>query len=47
MIDLENIKFAYSKEEVDAYMRDHNLRIEDVLLLLIERVFYTFDTLPL
>lgn len=46
MIDLEHIHFSYTKEEVDTYMRDHNLRIEDLLLLLIERVFFTVCTLP-
>ena len=41
MIDLEHIQFSYTKEEVDTYMSDHNLRIEDLLLLLIERVSFT------
>ena len=41
MIDLDHIQFSYTKEEVDAYMSDHNLGIEDLLLLLIERVFFT------
>ena len=41
MIDLDHIQFSYTKEEVAAYMSDHNLGIEDLLLLLIERVFFT------
>ena len=41
MIDLDHIQFSCTKEEVDAYMSDHNLGIEDLLLLLIERVFFT------
>ena len=38
MIDLDNLKFWYEKEEVDMYMRENELPIEDVLQLLITNV---------
>ena len=39
MIDLDDLKFWYEKEEVDAYMRENQLPIEDVLQLLITNVW--------
>lgn len=38
MIDLDNLKFWYEKEEVDMYMKEQNMPIEDVLQLLITNV---------
>lgn len=38
MIDLDNLKFWYEKEEVDMYMKEKNMAIEDVLQLLITSV---------
>ena len=38
MIDLQNLKFYYDKNEVDDYMEKNHLPIEDVLQSLIERV---------
>lgn len=39
MIDLDNLKFWYEKEEVDAYMMEKHVPIEDVLQLLITNVW--------
>ena len=39
MIDVSTIQFAYSKEEVDAYLKHNNATIEELLQLLIEAVF--------
>ncbi len=39
MIDLQNLKFYYDKQEVDEYIEKNHLCIEDALQCLIERVF--------
>lgn len=38
MIDVNNIQFVYSKEEVDLYLTEQKTSIEDLLQLLIHAV---------
>ena len=38
MIDLSNIQFWYEKEEVDAFLAEHDIPIEELLQTLNERV---------
>lgn len=41
MIDLSDIQFMYSKEEVDAYLQANQVSVEDLLQALIEAVAYS------
>lgn len=41
MIDLSDIQFMYSKEEVDAYLQANQVSVEDLLQTLIEAVAYS------
>ena len=38
MIDLKDIQFNYSKEEVDSYLKENNVTIEELLDTLIHSV---------
>ena len=38
MIDLKNLQFNYSKEEVDSYLKENNVTIEELLDTLIHSV---------
>ena len=38
MIDLKELQFNYSKEEVDSYLKENNVTIEELLDTLIHSV---------
>ena len=38
MIDLKELRFNYSKEEVDSYLKENNVTIEELLDTLIHSV---------
>ena len=38
MIDLKNLQFNYSKEEVDSYLKENNVTIEELLDTLMHSV---------
>ena len=38
MIDLKDLQFNYSKEEVDSYLKENNVTIEELLDTLIHSV---------
>lgn len=41
MIDLSDVRFMYSKEEVEAFLEANQVSVEELLQFLIEAVFHS------